>query len=151
LASPTKTELISKRAAVKLIGSDHLDFLESHDKLRVNFLNLRGDQRLDASLARKVSKISNYYAKLIRRGQDGILFKSQGLVNLAKTIVRYFASDDLFANLSNRRQEIRNFVIERHSWDVVGQLTISLYANLLRSASSQELPNHEAAKAAPLD
>jgi hypothetical protein len=149
LASPTKTELISKRAAVNLIGSDHLDFLESHDKLRVNFLNLRGDQRLDASLARKVSKISNYYAKLIRRGQDGILFKSQGPVNLAKTIVRYFASD-LFANLSNRRQEIGNFVIERHSWDVVGQLTISLYANLLRSASSQELPNHEAAKAAPL-
>lgn len=120
---------------MKLIGSDHLDFLESHDKLRVNFLNLRGDQRLDASLARKVSKISNYYAKLIRRGQDGILFRSQGPVNLAKTIVRYFASD-LFANLSNWRQEIRNFVIERHSWDVVGQLTISLYANLLRSASS---------------
>ncbi len=135
MASPTKTELILKRAAVKLIGSDHLDFLESHDKLRVNFLNLRGDQRLDASLARKVSKISNYYAKLIRRGQDGILFRSQGPVNLAKTIVRYFASD-LFANLSNWRQEIRNFVIERHSWDVVGQLTISLYANLLRSASS---------------
>jgi glycosyltransferase involved in cell wall biosynthesis len=60
------TELISKGAALDLIGSDELDCPEFHDKPSVNFLNLRGDQRPDVSLVRKVSRVSTYYAKLIR-------------------------------------------------------------------------------------
>jgi D-inositol-3-phosphate glycosyltransferase len=59
------TELMSKGAAVDLIGSDELDCPEFQAKPRVNFLNLRGDQRPDASFAKKVFRVSLYYAKLI--------------------------------------------------------------------------------------
>ena len=82
----------------------------------------------------------------IVEGMTGFVFKSEDSVDLATTIERYFASD-LFANLNSRRQEIRDFAAERHSWDVVGQMTMSVYANLLRLPSPRELPNREAAKA----
>src|SRR5580704_4327466 len=59
------TELISKGATVDLIGSDELDLPEFHGKLRLNFLNLRGNQRRDAGLLEKVARIFKYYAKLI--------------------------------------------------------------------------------------
>jgi len=59
------TELISRGAALDLIGSDELDYPEFHGKPGVNFLNLRGDQRPDATFLRKVSRVSTYYAKLI--------------------------------------------------------------------------------------
>ena len=59
------TELISKRAALDLIGSDYVDFPEYHGKSGVRFLNLRGDQNTDVSLPKKVSRVLRYYAKLI--------------------------------------------------------------------------------------
>ena len=43
-----------------------MDFPEFHGKPRVSFLNLRGDQRPDAGLPRKVSRVLGYYARLIR-------------------------------------------------------------------------------------
>jgi len=60
------TALMSKRAALDLIGSDDLDFPEFYSQPGVNFLKLRDDQRPDVSFARKVSRVSSYYAKLIR-------------------------------------------------------------------------------------
>ena len=60
------TSLMSKGAALDLIGSDELDCPEFHGKPGVNFLNLRGDQRPDVSFREKVSRVSMYYAKLIR-------------------------------------------------------------------------------------
>src|SRR5712692_3702854 len=60
------TELISKGAALDVIGSDDLDCPEFHGKSGVNFLNLRGDQRPDASFVRKACRISTYYVRLIR-------------------------------------------------------------------------------------
>ena len=86
----------------------------------------------------------------IIEGRTGFVFKPEDHVDLAKTIERYFASD-LFASLSSRRQEIRNFATEGHSWDVVGQLTMNVYADMLRPISSRKLPNREAAKASTLD
>jgi D-inositol-3-phosphate glycosyltransferase len=83
-------------------------------------------------------------------GKTGFVFKPENPIDLAKTIERYFESD-LFATLNTRRTEITNYAAERHSWDVVGQLTICAYLHLLRLASSPELPNREAAKASPLD
>src|SRR5580692_9772381 len=59
------TELVSKGATVDLIGSDELDLPEFHGKLRLNFLNLRGNQRREARLGEKVSRIFKYYVKLI--------------------------------------------------------------------------------------
>src|SRR3984957_15849796 len=60
------TELISKGAQLDLIGSDHVDCREFHENPAVKFLNLRGDQSLGVSLATKVSRVSKYYARLIR-------------------------------------------------------------------------------------
>jgi D-inositol-3-phosphate glycosyltransferase len=86
----------------------------------------------------------------IIEGRTGFAFKPEDHVDLAKTIERYFASD-LFANLSSRRHEIRNFAAEGHSWDVVGQLTMNVYADIVRSTLPRNLPGREAAKASPLD
>jgi glycosyltransferase involved in cell wall biosynthesis len=86
----------------------------------------------------------------IVEGKTGFVFKPEDSAALAATIERYFASD-LFANLSGRRQGIRDFASERHSWDEVGRLTMNVYSNLLRLASPTELPNREAAKPSPVD
>jgi glycosyltransferase involved in cell wall biosynthesis len=60
------TALILHGAAMDLIGNDDLDCPEFHGKVGVNFLNLRGDQRPDASFVRKAARVALYYAKLIR-------------------------------------------------------------------------------------
>jgi glycosyltransferase involved in cell wall biosynthesis len=60
------TALISKGAALDLIGNDDLDCPVFHRNRAVNFLNLRGDQEPDASFVRKISRVSRYYARLIR-------------------------------------------------------------------------------------
>ena len=65
----------------------------------------------------------------IVEGKTGFVFRPEDPVDLAKAIERYFASD-LYANLDSRRQEIRDYATERHSWDVVGQMTMSVYAGL---------------------
>jgi len=60
------TELIARGAAMDLIGSDDLDSPEFHGQHRVNFLNLRGDQRPGASLAKKMSRVFLFYFRLVR-------------------------------------------------------------------------------------
>lgn len=67
----------------------------------------------------------------IVEGKTGFVFRPEDPIDLATAIERYFASN-LFANLNSRRQEIRNYATERHSWDRVGQVTMSVYAGLLR-------------------
>ena len=81
----------------------------------------------------------------IVEGRTGFVFRSEDPVDLARAIERYFASD-LFANLSSRRQAIRDFTAERHSWDVVGQITTNVYNNLLRVASHGEPSNRKVVK-----
>jgi D-inositol-3-phosphate glycosyltransferase len=66
----------------------------------------------------------------IVEGKTGFVFTPEDEVDLAKTIERYFASD-LYANLDNRRQEIRDYATERHSWGVVGEVTRNVYGGLL--------------------
>ena len=60
------TELISKGVGLEVIGGDDLDFPELHGKPNVRFLNLRGDQRPDASFTRKALRILSFYVKLLR-------------------------------------------------------------------------------------
>jgi D-inositol-3-phosphate glycosyltransferase len=86
----------------------------------------------------------------IVEGKTGFVFKPEDPIDLAAAIERYFSSD-LFADLSGRRHGIRNFALERHSWDQVGRLTMSVYSNLLRLGVPTELPNREAAKTSPVD
>jgi glycosyltransferase involved in cell wall biosynthesis len=48
------------------IGSDDLSVPELLNDRRVNFLNLRGDQRSEASAVAKVLRVLSYYVKLVR-------------------------------------------------------------------------------------
>jgi hypothetical protein len=50
--------------------------------------------------------------------------------DLAAVIERYFTSD-LYRELDSRRPKIRKYAEARHSWDVVGSVTRSVYAGLL--------------------
>jgi glycosyltransferase involved in cell wall biosynthesis len=65
----------------------------------------------------------------IVEGKTGFVFIAEDEVDLTKTIERYFASD-LYVNLDNRSQEIRDYASERHSWDVVGEVTRDVYVRL---------------------
>jgi D-inositol-3-phosphate glycosyltransferase len=58
--------LASAGVSVDFIGSDDLNVPELCNNPRVNFLNLRGDQRPEASRAQKVLRVSNYYVRLVR-------------------------------------------------------------------------------------
>jgi D-inositol-3-phosphate glycosyltransferase len=66
----------------------------------------------------------------IVEGKTGFVFRAEDSDDLAATIERYFASD-LFVNLSSRRQEIIHYATEQHSWNVVGQITMKVYSDLL--------------------
>jgi len=66
----------------------------------------------------------------IVEGTTGFVFTPEDEVDLAKAIEHYFASD-FYANLKDRRQEIRDYAVEQHSWDVVGKMTTQVYGRLL--------------------
>ena len=70
------------------------------------------------------------FAEDILVGRTGFLCKPRDSNDLARAIETYFESD-LFKNLHTRRQDIQDFANQRHSWDIVGQVTQSLYAELL--------------------
>jgi D-inositol-3-phosphate glycosyltransferase len=57
--------LISQDISLDFIGSDDLSVPELSINSRINFLNLRGDQRPEASLPAKGLRVLRYYAKLI--------------------------------------------------------------------------------------
>jgi D-inositol-3-phosphate glycosyltransferase len=82
----------------------------------------------------------------IIEGKTGFVFKPEDPLDLATTIERYFASD-LFLNLKSHRQEIRDYAAESHSWEAVGQVTMNIYAGLLRIPYPTELANSDASKA----
>jgi glycosyltransferase involved in cell wall biosynthesis len=64
-------------------------------------------------------------------GKAGFVFRPEDSVGLARAIEGYFACE-LFADLNSRRQQISDYVKERYSWDVVGQVTMNIYTGLLR-------------------
>jgi D-inositol-3-phosphate glycosyltransferase len=72
----------------------------------------------------------------ITDGKSGFLFKPEDPGDLARTIKRYFSSE-LYKELDTRRAEIRADATKRHSWDIVGHLTIGVYAGLDRTAPSE--------------
>jgi D-inositol-3-phosphate glycosyltransferase len=67
----------------------------------------------------------------IVEGETGFVFKPEDPLDLAKAIEQYFMSD-LYENLNDRRGKIRAYVKGRHSWDMVGHMTMSVYATLLQ-------------------
>ncbi len=79
-------------------------------------------------------------------GETGFVFRAEDPDDLASAIERYFASD-LYADLNGRRQQIRNYATKRHSWDVVSQVTISVYADLLQVPLPGEPLNRDVSSA----
>lgn len=60
------TSLLSKGISMDLVGSDELDTPDFNRRPGINFLKLRGSQLANASLISKITRISTYYARLIR-------------------------------------------------------------------------------------
>jgi glycosyltransferase involved in cell wall biosynthesis len=79
----------------------------------------------------------------IVEGQTGFVFKPGDCQDLARAITRYFDSD-LYADLSRRRRAIIQYANQKHSWDVVGQETMKVYARLLQNSSPEILLDREA-------
>jgi D-inositol-3-phosphate glycosyltransferase len=82
----------------------------------------------------------------ILEGETGFVFRPEDPADLARVIEQYFASD-LYADLNNRRGKIRAYATERHSWDVVGQRIMSVYAGLLRRPLPGKSSNCDASSA----
>lgn len=70
----------------------------------------------------------------IIEGRTGFLCKPCDAVDLAGTIEKYFASD-LFRELNDRRQEIREYAAVHHSWSKVAGMTRVVYQELAEKAS----------------
>jgi len=67
----------------------------------------------------------------IIEGRTGFLYRPGDTADLTRAIEAYFGSD-LYKGLDQCRQEIKDFVQARHSWDVVGELTRDVYEGLLQ-------------------
>jgi D-inositol-3-phosphate glycosyltransferase len=72
--------------------------------------------------------------------KTGFITAPRDSAALARTIDRYFASD-LFRNLETRREDIRTFAAEHHSWTTVAQITSEVYARVIDGKSRTE-PTH---------
>lgn len=82
----------------------------------------------------------------IVEGRNGLVFKPEDPLRIAATLREYFESE-LYRNLVFRREDIRSLANDRHSWDVVGQITKSVYSRLLRSSSSNISQDRDTATA----
>jgi D-inositol-3-phosphate glycosyltransferase len=79
-------------------------------------------------------------------GKTGFVFRPEDPDDLAKIIERYFTSD-LYADLDNRRTEIREYAMQSHSWDIVSQITMTEYAGLLHIPFATESSNCDVSSA----
>ena len=66
----------------------------------------------------------------IVEGRTGFLCQPGDAADMARSIETYFASD-LFANLNDRRLEIKDYANASHSWHAVADLTCNVYAKML--------------------
>jgi len=79
------------------------------------------------------------FAEDILEGRTGFVCKPCDADDLAGAIEVYFDSD-LYKNLHNRRQEIREYARSRYSWESVGHLTQNVYIALSGSREKGKLP-----------
>jgi glycosyltransferase involved in cell wall biosynthesis len=82
----------------------------------------------------------------IIEGQTGFVFRPEDSADLAQSISKYFTSD-LFKNLKQRRQAIKDLAAKQHSWDVVGQKTMEVYAELLGLPQGRQPSRPDSSKA----
>jgi glycosyltransferase involved in cell wall biosynthesis len=67
----------------------------------------------------------------ILEGITGFVCQPQNAADLAKRIENYF-SQQLYQELEQRRRDIQDFANEKYSWTKVGDITWTVYRNLLR-------------------
>ncbi len=65
-------------------------------------------------------------------GETGSIFPPRSATHLARAIQEYFRSD-IYLQLSQRRQKIRDFANDRYSWSKVARITTACYSKLLDS------------------
>jgi D-inositol-3-phosphate glycosyltransferase len=75
----------------------------------------------------------------IIEGKTGFVCKPEDPLDLAQAIETYFSSN-IFKDLNSYRQIIQEYARQRHSWDLVGQITWDVYAKLLGRRYSSESP-----------
>jgi D-inositol-3-phosphate glycosyltransferase len=68
----------------------------------------------------------------IIEGRTGFLYRPGDIADLARHIEVYLQSE-LYSELDQRREQIKEFVHFRHSWDVVADLTLGVYERLVRN------------------
>ena len=71
------------------------------------------------------------FSEDVIEGRTGLLYRPGDVSDLARAIEVYFGSD-LYRRLDQHRQEIKDLVQSRHSWEVVGELTRDIYESLLQ-------------------
>ncbi len=71
------------------------------------------------------------FSEDIVAGRNGWLFRPDDAHDLAKSIERYFQSD-LYAELDDRRAQIRADAAKRHSWDTVAEMTVDIYKHMMK-------------------
>lgn len=69
------------------------------------------------------------FAQDVVEGKAGMLCRPGDPVDLARALEAYFETD-LFRDLSNWRQKIREATLAQHSWKAVADLTCTVYANV---------------------
>jgi D-inositol-3-phosphate glycosyltransferase len=70
------------------------------------------------------------FSEDILEGKTGFLSKSCDPSDLAATFEKFFASD-IFRERATRREEIRGYAEQHHSWESFGRTTHNLYTSLL--------------------
>jgi D-inositol-3-phosphate glycosyltransferase len=78
----------------------------------------------------------------IVENETGFVFSSHNSTDLANAIRKYFASE-VYANLDFRRKKIKDYAMARHSWELVAQITLDAYKQLLPLDPRRNSLNHE--------
>jgi D-inositol-3-phosphate glycosyltransferase len=76
------------------------------------------------------SDVGSFHEDVVEN-RTGLLFRPRDSADLARAIDTYFSSD-LYNHLSERREDIRKYFRQHHSWDAVAQVTRNVYAQLMR-------------------
>ena len=85
-------------------------------------------------------------------GKTGFLCRPSDPVDLARAIEAYFESD-LYKGLATHRSEIEGYFKQKHSWDIVGETTRNVYADLLGEAHHETfgIGSHSCVQRAEMD
>jgi glycosyltransferase involved in cell wall biosynthesis len=63
-------------------------------------------------------------------GETGFIFQPGDVQDLLRCLKEYFESS-LFRDLDRKRKKIREAVAKQHSWELVGQITLGIYGEVL--------------------